>query len=150
MTSTPANRWPVHPAHSLDYWLSPELARISPPNAPSRLRELADAQAARAGGWSSAIAGGSVLALAGVFFSSVSGNPAAGLVLCPMGAALVVLGLTSWKRVRGRLPDTNKLLITRGPGNARGGITMVAVLAVAMGGIRAPGSQEMPASSTLS
>jgi hypothetical protein len=120
-------------AHSLDHWLSPELARVSPPNAPSRLRQLADAQGTLAAGWSSAIAGGPVLALAGVFFSVVSGNPAAMLVLGPLGAALMVLGLTSWKRVRGRLPNTNKLLITRGPGNARGGIAMVAGLAGLIG-----------------
>jgi hypothetical protein len=118
------------PAHSLDHWLSPELARVSPPNAPSRLRQLADAQGTLAAGWSSAIAGGPVLALTGAFFSAMSGNPAAVLVLGPLG-----VGLTSWKRVRGRLPNTNKLLITRGPGNARGGIAMVSVLAVALGGI---------------
>ncbi|OAE02477.1 hypothetical protein [Arthrobacter sp. OY3WO11] len=121
------------PAYSLDHWLSPELARVSPPNAPSRLRQLADAQGTLAAGWSSAIAGGPVLALAGLFFSVVSGNPAAMLVLGPLGAALTVLGLISWKRVRGRLPNTNKLLITRGPGNARGGIAMVAGLAGLIG-----------------
>jgi hypothetical protein len=121
------------PAYSLDHWLSPELARVSPPNAPSRLRQLADSQGTLAAGWSSAIAGGPVLALAGVFFSAVSGNPAAVLVLGPLGASLLVLGLTSWKRVRGRLPNTNKLLITRGPGNARGGISMVAGLAGLIG-----------------
>src|SRR5687767_10850293 len=87
------------PAHSLDHWLSPELARVSPPNAPSRLRQLADVQGTLAAGWSSAIAGGPVLALAGAFFSAVSGNPAAVLVLGPLGTALMVLGLTSWKRV---------------------------------------------------
>lgn len=117
----------------LDYWLSPELARISPQTAPSRLRELADTQGTLAAGWSSAIAGGPVLAVAGAFFSAMSGNPARVLVLGPLGAALLVLGLTSWKRVRGRLPNTDKLLITRGPGNARGGITMVAVLAGLVG-----------------
>ena len=125
------------PAHSLDHWLSPELAMVSPPNAPSRLRQLADVQGTLAAGWSSAIAGGPVLALAGAFFSAVSGNPAAVLVLGPLGTALMVLGLTSWKRVRGRLPNTDKLLITRGPGNARGGLAMVSVLAVALGGILA-------------
>lgn len=123
------------PAHSLDHWLSPELARVSPPNAPSRLRQLADAQGTRAAGWSSAIAGGPVLALAGAFFSTKSGNPAAVLVLAPLGVALMLLGISSWKRVRAKLPDTNRILISRGPGSARGGVAMVSVLAVALGGI---------------
>ncbi|WP_104172106.1 hypothetical protein [Arthrobacter sp. Y81] len=57
------------PAHPLDYWISPELARISPPNAPSRLRQLADAQGALAAAWSSAIGCGPVLALGGGFVS---------------------------------------------------------------------------------
>ncbi|MFJ6155365.1 hypothetical protein ACIQF8_00320 [Pseudarthrobacter sp. NPDC092184] len=121
------------PAYSLEHWLSPDLARVSPPNAPSRLRQLADAQGTLAAGWSSAIAGGPVLVLTGLFFSAVSGNPAAVLVLGPLGTALMVLGLTSWKRVRSRLPNTNKLLVTRGPGNARGGIAMVAGLAGLIG-----------------
>jgi hypothetical protein len=64
------------PAHPLDYWISPELARISPPNAPSRLRQLADAQGALAAAWSSAIGCGPVLVLGGGFVSVMSGNPA--------------------------------------------------------------------------
>ena len=123
------------PVHSLNYWLSPELARVSPPEAPSRLRELADAQGVRAAGWSGAIAGGPVLALAGAFTSVMSGNPAAALVLFPLGAVLMVLGLVGWKRVRAVLPRSDRVLITRGPGSARGGIGMVSFLAVVLGGI---------------
>lgn len=124
----------AQPAHPLEYWLSPELARVSPPDAPSRLRQLADAQGTQAAGWSSAVGGGPVLALAGAFFSVTYGNPAAVLVLGPLGAALTLLGLFSWKRVRASLP-TGRLLISRGPGSAPGGIAMVSVLALALGGI---------------
>ena len=123
------------PVHSLDHWLSPELARVSPPNAPSRLRQLADAQGTRAAGWSSAIAGGPVLALAGMFFAVTSGNPAAALVLVPLGAVLMLSGLYGWKRARAALPATDKAVISRGPGSARGGVAMVSVLAVALGAI---------------
>jgi len=121
------------PVHSFDYWLSPELARVSPPDAPSRLRQLADAQGTLAAGWSGAIAGGPVLALAGAFFTVMSGNPAAALVLVPLGAILMLLGLFGWKRVRSALPRTDKVLITRGPGSARGGIGMVLFLAAITG-----------------
>ncbi len=121
------------PAHPLDYWLSPELARVSPPNAPSRLRQLADAQGTLAAAWSSAVSGGPVLTVAGAFISAMSGSLAWMLVLGLVGAVLTILGVLGWKRVRGGLPNTNQSLITRGPGNARGGITMVAVLAGLMG-----------------
>ena len=123
------------PAHPLDYWLSSNLARVSPPNAPSRLRQLADAQGTLAAGWSSAIAGGPVLALASAFFSATSGSPAAVMVLGALGAVLLVLGLFSWKRVRATLPNTERLLMTRGPGSARSGVATVIVLAIILGGI---------------
>ncbi|KRE84166.1 hypothetical protein [Arthrobacter sp. Soil764] len=123
----------LQPAHPLEHWLSPELARVSPPDAPSRLRQLADAQGTLAAGWSGAIAGGPVLALAGAFFSVMSGNPATALVLAPMGAVLMLLGIFGWKRVRSALPRTDKVLVTRGPGSARGGIAMVLFLAAIIG-----------------
>ena len=128
------------PAHPLDYWISPELARISPPNAPSRLRQLADAQGALAAAWSSAIGSGPVLVLGGGFVSVMSGNPAGVLVLGLMGAALFVLGIFGWKRVRAKLPNTDRLLISRGPGTARGGLVMVSGLAAVLGGILATAS----------
>jgi hypothetical protein len=129
----PAN----HPAHPLDYWLSPELARISPPGAPSRLRQLADAQGTLAAAWSSAIAAGPLLVLAGAFLSIMSGNAAWVLVMGVPGVALGVLGVLSWKRTRATLPTTKTLLISRGPGSARGGIVMVCFLAAVLGGIMA-------------
>lgn len=121
----------------LDYWTSADLARVSPPGAPSRLRQLADAQGAVAAAWSSAIGAGPVLLLAGSFATAVSGNFAWVLVLAPSGAALTALGLVSWRRVRGSLPNTSRTYITRGPGSARGGIMMAAALAIILGGILA-------------
>ena len=125
------------PAHPLDYWTSSDLARVSPPNAPSRLRQLADAQGTLAAAWSSAIGSGPLLLLTGGFVSAMSGNPAWVMILGLLGVALTVLGLVSWKRVRGALPNASRLLIARGPGSARGGIMMVAVLAIILGGILA-------------
>jgi hypothetical protein len=66
-----------------------------------------------------------------------SGSSAGVLVLGLMGAALVILGVFSWKRARAALPNTDRLLISRGPGSARGGIVMVSVLAIILGGILA-------------
>jgi hypothetical protein len=138
--SNPTTSLPVpvaQPAHPLDYWLSPELSRISPPGAPSRLRQLADAQGTLAAAWSSAIGAGPVLILAGGFISAMSVNPAWVLVLGLLGAGLAVLGVFSWRRTRATLPNTNRLLISRGPGSARSGIMMVSVLAAILGGIMA-------------
>ncbi|MFJ3956234.1 hypothetical protein [Arthrobacter sp. NPDC090010] len=125
------------PSHSLDHWLDPELARLSPPNAPSRLRQLADAQGTVAAGWSSAIATGPLLILGGAFTTVMTGNPVAALVLGVLGAGLLALGLLLWKRTRSALPNTSRTLVSRGPGSARGGMIMAAVLAVLLGGILA-------------
>jgi len=125
------------PSHPLDHWLDPELTRLSPPNSPSRLRQLADAQGTLAAGWSSAIGTGPLLLLAGGFTTAMTGNPAAVLVLGILGAALLALGLLFWKRTRSVLPDTSRTLVSRGPGSARGGLVMAAVLAVLLGGILA-------------
>lgn len=127
----------AQPPHPLDYWLSPELARVSPPNAVSRLRQLADAQGTLAAAWSSAIGCGPVLILAGGFISVMSGSPAGILVLGLFGIALMVLGVFFWQKVRTALPQTNRPLISRGPGSARGGIVMVSVLAIVLGGVLA-------------
>lgn len=67
----------------------------------------------------------------------MSGTRAGVQVLGVVGAALPVLGLLSWKRVRATLPNTDRLLISHGPGSARGGILMVAGLAIVLGGILA-------------
>jgi hypothetical protein len=83
VSSFPADR----PARPLDHWLSAELARASPALAPSRLRQLADAQGTVAAAWSSAIAAGPVLALAGGVISAVSGSPVWASVLGLPGAA---------------------------------------------------------------
>ena len=119
MTTQPAFA-AAQPAHPLEYWLSPELARISPPLAPSRLRQLADAQGTLAAAWSSAISGGPVLILTGGFVTVTSGDLAWILVLGPLGAALAALGIFRCKLVRATLPNTDRLLISRGPGSARG------------------------------
>ena len=94
----------ARPAHPLDCWLSTDLARVSPPDAPSRLRQLADVQGTLAAAWSSAIGGGSVLVLGGAFASVMSAHPSWVLLLGVAGAMLAALGVVSWKRVRARLP----------------------------------------------
>ncbi|MFW0772329.1 hypothetical protein ACLRGI_04095 [Paenarthrobacter nitroguajacolicus] len=44
-----------HSRRPLDYWLSPELTAITPPNARSRLRKLGDARGACMGAWAAGI-----------------------------------------------------------------------------------------------
>ncbi|MDQ0144750.1 hypothetical protein [Pseudarthrobacter niigatensis] len=124
----PEVRWPAdQPQHPLDYWLSPELAQVSAPEAPSRLRVLADAQGTVAAGWSGAIGVGAFLVLAGAYITVLAGSPVWVIVLSLAGAALSTLGMISWKQVRRTLPGSSRL-VTRGPGSARGGILMVTVL----------------------
>lgn len=139
----------VQPEHPLSYWLSPELAKVSPPNAPSRLRELADTQGTLAAAWSSAIGAGPVAALTGFFLTALTGNTAWAVALVLVGAALTGVGMVMWRRVRRTLPATNRLLISRGPGSARGGIVMVAGLAVILGAAMGVTTPTAVASGTL-
>lgn len=145
----PEVRWPAQqPVHPLEYWLSPELARVSPPEAPSRLRELADAQGTLAASWSGAIGGGAFLVLTGVFLTALVGSPAWVMALGLAGAALSALGMASWRRVRRTLPDTRRKLVTRGPGSVRGGIVTFVVMDAIMGAIFIIGSPSASANGT--
>lgn len=125
------------PAHSLDYWMSPELAAITPSATTSRLRQLADGQAARAAGWSVAIGLGPLLIATGLFASVVSDRLPWALAMGPVGAGLTVLGTWSFRRVRARVPDTSRIVAVRGPGSATQGIVMVLVVAGIVGGLGA-------------
>ncbi|MDP9935740.1 hypothetical protein ACIPY0_04975 [Paenarthrobacter nicotinovorans] len=123
-----------HSDRSLDYWLSPELAAITPANARSRLRELAGARGAYMGAWAAGTGVGAVLVFLGVVLSVRLGTlvtlPALGLP----GAALGALCGIFFVRVRNRLPRTSRALVNRGPGSLRGALSFVAfVLLVFMG-----------------
>ncbi|WP_427889465.1 hypothetical protein ACQHIV_39480 [Kribbella sp. GL6] len=121
------------PGRPLEYWLSPDLARPVPPELPSRLRELADTQGTLTAAWGAGIGAGAVFVLAGIFVAALGGGLAPLVVLGVLGATLVVLGVLGCRRVGSRLPDTTRTLIARGPGSARGGLSMLAFFGVALG-----------------
>ena len=121
------------PDRPLEYWLSPDLARLSPPEARSRLRELADTQGTLTAAWGAGIGAGAVFILTGVFITAMGGGVGLLAALGILGAALLALGILGCRRVQSRLPNTRRTLITRGPGSARGGIGMLVFFAVALG-----------------
>ncbi|MFJ4207006.1 hypothetical protein ACIPY2_00885 [Paenarthrobacter sp. NPDC089675] len=119
----------------LDYWLSPELSAITPANARSRLREIADARGAYMGAWAAGIGVGAALVLLGVVLAARLGTfvllPALGLP----GAALAVLCGFSFVRVRDRLPQTSRALVNRGPGSLRGALSFAGFIVLAFLGV---------------
>ncbi|MFF2654232.1 hypothetical protein [Streptomyces sp. NPDC058045] len=123
------------PERPLEYWLSPDLARLSPPEARSRLRELADTQGTLTAAWGAGIGAGAVLMLTGVFITVMGGGVGPLAALGIIGAGLLVFGILGCRRVRSKLPSTRRTLITRGPGSARGGISMVAFFAIVFGAL---------------
>lgn len=129
--------FPAHsgPDHPLDYWLSSELARLSPPEARSRLRELADAQGALTAAWSAGAGAGAVFILTAIFITVMDGGVVPLIALGILGAGLLVAGLLGRQRVRSRLPRTKRTLITRGPGSGRGGISMLVFFGVVLGAV---------------
>ncbi|MDP5227045.1 MULTISPECIES: hypothetical protein [Arthrobacter] len=121
------------PAHPLDYWLAPGLSQISPDEARSRLRDLADAQGTILAAWGSGISGGAVFLIAGIFLTTVGAPPGWAITLAGLGICVLLLSLAGTRRTRSRLPNTRKTRSTRGPGSARGGIRLVLFFAVALG-----------------
>ncbi|MFB7918870.1 hypothetical protein [Streptomyces sp. NPDC056061] len=99
--------------------MSSDLSRISPENAPSRLREIAGARGAYMGAWAAGIGVGAELILLGVFLGLWLDALAPVLALGIPGAALVVLCRVFYARVRDRLPSTSRPMSRRGPGGPR-------------------------------
>ncbi|MFJ6453724.1 hypothetical protein [Paenarthrobacter sp. NPDC091669] len=124
-----------HAARPLDYWLSTELAAITPAGARSRLREIADARGSYMGAWAAGIGMGAVLILLGVILAIWLGTlvpvPSLGLP----GAAMTVLCCVCYARVRDRLPRTSRLIVNRGPGSLRGALSFVGFILVAFIGL---------------
>ncbi|WP_369744776.1 hypothetical protein [Paenarthrobacter sp. AMU7] len=114
-----------HAARPLDYWLSTELAAITPAGARSRLREIADARGSSMGAWAAGIGMGAVLILLGVILAIRWGTlvpvPSLGLP----GAAITVLCCVFYARARDRLPRTSRLIVNRGPGSLRSALSFV-------------------------
>ena len=123
------------PVHPLDYWLSWELARLSPPEARSRLRELADTQGTLTAAWSAGTGAGAVFILTGIFITVMGGGLGPLIALGALGAGLLVAGLLGCRRVQARLPQTKRTLITRSPGSPRGGISMIVFFGVVLGAV---------------
>ncbi|WGM19236.1 hypothetical protein QEH68_14530 [Paenarthrobacter sp. OM7] len=114
-----------HAARPLDYWLSTELAAITPAGARSRLREIADARGSSMGAWAAGIGMGAVLILLGVILAIRLGTlvpvPSLGLP----GAAITALCCVFYARARDRLPRTSRLIVNRGPGSLRSALSFV-------------------------
>ncbi|MEV5541020.1 hypothetical protein AB0L13_29630 [Saccharopolyspora shandongensis] len=121
------------PERPLEYWLSSELARVSPENARSRLREIAGARGTYMGAWAAGIGTGAELILLGVFLGLLLGALAPALALGLPGAALVVLCTVFYVRVRDRLPNTSRAIIHRGPGSLRQALSFLGFIVPAVG-----------------
>jgi hypothetical protein len=119
------------PNHPLDYWLSAELARISPESAPSRLRQIAGARGAVIGAWAAGIGIGGVLVLLGGLLALQLKAPTLIPMLGIPGAALIVLCGVFCSRAGNRLPRTDRALVNRGPGGLRGALSFVGFVLVA-------------------
>ncbi|TVU65483.1 hypothetical protein FQP90_04565 [Paenarthrobacter nitroguajacolicus] len=124
-----------HSDRPLDYWLSPELAAITPASARSRLREIAGARGAYMGAWAAGTGLGACLVLLGAVLSVRLGTfaplPALGLP----GAAIAVFCGVFYARVRDRLPKTSRALVNRGPGSLRGALSFVGFILIVFIGV---------------
>lgn len=120
----PVSPYPPATSRTLDGWLSVELAALHPADASTRLREIADGQAARAGAWAAGVAvGASTLLMSALLWVFTHGN-----VLAPAlcGALLAIVCAVFLRRSGHRLP--RRSVSVRGPGSLRSGIIAALVL----------------------
>ncbi|MFF4082691.1 hypothetical protein ACFYZN_25255 [Streptomyces sp. NPDC001777] len=113
------------PERPLEYWLSPELSRVSPEDTRSRLREIAGARDAYMGAWAAGIGMGAELILLGVFLGLQLDTPAPTLGFGIPGFALAVFCNVFYVRIRDRVPRTGRSVSHRGPGSLRQALSFV-------------------------
>lgn len=126
-TVEPVSPYPPATSRDLDGWLSEDLAALHPPEAPTRLRALADTQAARAGAWAVGISVGVSAAMVGLILLLVTGRISSAPLI---GGGVLLAGLCALflARARRRLPDTGRLRSVRGPARLRAGISAALVI----------------------
>ncbi|MGW2183395.1 hypothetical protein ACWCXX_36230 [Streptomyces sp. NPDC001732] len=125
------------PERPLEYWLSPDLSRVSPEDTRSRLREIAGARGAYTGAWAAGIGVGAELILLGVFLGLQLDTPAPALGFGIPGFALVVLCSVFYVRIRDRVPRTGRSVSHRGPGGLRQALSFVGFILFAFAAVLA-------------
>lgn len=112
----PVTGFPSASSRTLEQWLDAEYAAQTPPEAPTRLREIARDRAARRGLWAAFLSIGvsAIVAAFGLF--SMNGNPRS-LSWAIGGALLVAVSVLALRRAGHGVPPTGRTAITRGPGS---------------------------------
>lgn len=126
-TVEPVSPYPSATSRDLDGWLSEDLAALHPFEAPTRLRALADTQAARIGAWAAGISVGLSAAIVGLVLLAITGR-ISGVPLIGGGVLFGGLCMIFLHRVGRRLPDTGRLRSVRGPARLRDGIIAALVI----------------------
>lgn len=126
-TAEPVSSYPSATSRDLDGWLSEDLSALHPAEAPTRLRALADTQAARIGAWAAGVSVGLSAAIVALTLLVVTGRISSAPLI---GGGVLFAGLCAifLLRAQRRLPDTGRLRSVRGPARLRGGISAALVI----------------------
>ncbi|WP_102193103.1 hypothetical protein [Microbacterium aurantiacum] len=119
--------YPSATSRDLDGWLSEDLAALHPAEAPTRLRALADTQAARIGAWAAGVSVGLSTGVVGLALLLVTGRISS-VPLIGGGFLFAGLCMIFLLRVGHRLPDTGRLRSVRGPARLRDGVIAALVI----------------------
>ncbi|WP_309104856.1 hypothetical protein [Microbacterium sp.] len=121
----PDSSSPSATGRTLEQWLDPSSPAKAPPELGTRLREIADARALRAGMWAAFLS----IGLSAVFLTFVvfalTGIPRI-LPAAIVGALVALIALLALRRERFRIPRSGVILSARGPGIARAGLVAAA------------------------
>ena len=126
-TVEPVSPYPPATSRDLDGWLSEDLSALHPAETPTRLRALADTQAARIGAWAGGVSIGLSAAIVGLVLLVATGRISSAAIV---GGGVLFAGLCTFFLFRGRrrLPDTRRLRSVRGPARLGAGISAALVI----------------------
>lgn len=122
MRVEPASLHPPASSRTLAEWLDLELARMHGDQSRTRLREIADARAARRGMWAAFLALGASSAVLGTVMLAIGAGPRDTLPWVIGGLVVIAVAGAFLQRERRRIPRVGETYSTRGAGSFVGGL----------------------------
>ncbi|GAT74813.1 hypothetical protein [Microbacterium hydrocarbonoxydans] len=127
----PVTGLPSASGRTLEQWLDAEYAAQTPPEAPTRLREIARDRAARRGLWAAFLGIGISAVMAAFGLYSLNGNSRT-LAWALGGTLLAAVSVVMMRRAGSRVPPSGRTTTTRGPGSLPAALGLAGAVLLAL------------------